>query len=233
MKKSNSKYFASASAFVKERFAGADGFNNADGWGGYEAAGVNQRQYNSTSSMPYIVRAVNANGADTAVTIFNSYNNRTAANNGNLAGITVTSTMAGVTYNELLAQSEHKNFEAGMVYIEVIAGSNSGLTRGITLTTRDANGVAEVKPLTPKINPMQQQATVLEFYHTFRINGFTNWAVTLPANTTVEYTFYPSATVDPGRVLSNQPTTRDYVAPSISKPTQVVLSPRMLETLRK
>ena len=233
---SKSKHIAQARAFANERFSGIDGFDNfSDAYqfnGDMNAAGVNMHQYNAKTSMPYEFTVANGNTTATACTLFNSYVNRTAANFGNAVGITITSTLSNVTYAGLLAQSEHKNFECGMIYIEVTTGSNSGVTAAINLTQLDATNESTTKTLLPKINPMQQQANVLEFYHTFKINGYTNLAITIPASTTVKYSFYASATVDPGRKLGNVSEIKDYSAPQISKPSQVVITPAAAAALR-
>ncbi len=232
----NRNIISQARAFAAERFNGVDGFDNMDSGfqfdPSYSAAGVNMHQYNAETSQPYEFTVANANTTATACTLFNSYVNRTANNFGNAVGITVTSTLSNVTYAGLLAQTEHKNFECGMIYIEVTTGSNSGVTAAINLTQLDANNNTTTKTLLPKLNPMQQQANVLEFYYTFKINGYTNLAITIPASTTVKYSFYASATVDSGRKLGNVHEMRDYKAPQISKPSQVVISPAAAAALR-
>lgn len=119
-----------------------------------------------------------------------------------------------------------------MIYIEVTTGSNSGVTAAINLTQLDATNESTTKTLLPKINPMQQQANVLEFYNTFKINGYTNLVITIPASTTIKYSFYASATVDPGRKLGNVAEIKDYKGPQISKPQQVVISPAAAAALR-
>lgn len=232
----NSKYFAESNAFVREKFSGVDGFNNFSeeevNFSGYEAAGVNMHQYNSKTSMPYEVEVANANLVATQALVFGSFSNRTAANNGNVAGITVTSVTPGISYNQMLASSEAKNFEVGMTYIQAVSGSNAVITSTWSLTTGDSAGEQNTRPLTPKKDPRQNQADVLEFYNTFKINGYCQIAVIIPASTTVRYSFYPSATVDAGRKLGNVPETREYAKPMISKPDTLALSPAALAALR-
>ncbi len=232
----NSQHISQARAFANERFSGIDGFDNfSDSYNfsdDLNAAGVNMHQYNAKTSMPYEFTVANSNTTATSVSLFNSYVNRTAANQGAPAGVVIASTLSNVTYAGLLAQSEHKNFECGMIYIEVTTGSNSGVTAAINLTQLDATNESNTKTLLPKINPMQQQANVLEFYNTFKINGYTNLVIVIPASTTVKYSFYASATVDPGRKLGNVAEIKDYKGPQISKPQQVVISPAAAAALR-
>lgn len=224
----NKSYFIEAQAFANERFSGVDGFDNMTDSMNFSddvnAAGVNMHQYNAKTSQPYEVEVANANLVATTCTIFNSYANRFAANFGNPVGITITSATPGVAYGDLLAQSEHKNFECGMTYIEVVAGSTAGITATWLLTTKDASGPGSFDTLRPKKDPRQQQNDVLEFYHTFKINGYTNIQIPIPASTTIRYSFYPSATVDPGRKLGNVNDVRDYKGPKISQPQPITLS---------
>ena len=229
------KYFASAKHLSNERFNGVDGFDNFQGSGSYnnvESYGTNIHQFNPSTSAPYEFTVANANTSATDIKLFDSYNARTAANFDNVAGITITSAIPGVSYTGLLAQSEHKNFECGMTYIQVVSGSNAALTATWSLTTKDANGDADVRTKTPKKSPMQQQTDVLEFYNTFKINGYTKIVITLPASTTVTYSFYPSATVDAGRELNGNPNMRGYVAPQITTPTPIVISGAAQNALR-
>lgn len=229
----NSKYFAAANAFLAERFAGVDGFNNFvdDYTYSAEGAGGSVEKYNSSTSQPYEIIVTNSNLVETIVTIFNSYQNRNAFNFGNVAGITIVSAVTTTTYSALLAQSEKKNFEVGEVYIEVISGSNAVLTRPITQTIADASGDGEYSILRPKKDPNQNQANVLDFKKSFKINGYTNLQVLIPAGTSVQYSFYPSATQDGGRTLGNMPAVRDYRAPVITKPTPIAISPAILQAL--
>lgn len=230
------RYFAEAKSIAGERFANVDGFNNfANGFSyadGAAGAGSNVMRYSPTDSSPYEITVTNANTTATAVTIFNSYVNRTAGNNGNVSGITIASAVDGVSYTGLLAQSESKNFECGMTYIQVVSGSNAALTATWSLTTKNADGNFETKTLSPKKSPMQQQADVLEYERTFKIDGYTNIVLTLPASTSVTYSYYPSATVALGRSLGNNPVMLDYTRPNITPATQMDLSSSAIAALR-
>lgn len=232
----NQAYFIEAQNFANEKFSGVDGFDNFSDSMNFSddmnAAGVNLHKYNSKTSEPYEIEVINANLVTTNATVFNSYVNRTAGNFGNPVGITVNSATPNVTYQGLLAQTEHKNFECGMIYIEIVAGSTAGLTATMSLTTLDASGEANTRPLRPKKDPRQQQNDVLEFYHTFKINGYTNLVIPIPASTTIRYSFYPSATVDSGRKLGNVHEVKDYKGPRISQPQPITLSKSAAAALR-
>lgn len=234
--KSNKAYFNEAQNFANERFSGVDGFDNFTDSMNFSndmnAAGVNMHQYNSKTSEPYEVEVANTNLVTTNATLFNSYVNRTALNNGNVAGIAVTSATTNVTYGGLLGQTEHKNFECGCIYIEVVSGSTAGLTATMSLTTLDGDGESHTRQLRPKKDPRQQQTDVLEFYNTFKINGYTNIIIPIPASTVMRYSFYPSATVDTGRKLGNVHEIKDYSSPKISQPQQITMSKTAAAAIR-
>lgn len=219
MKKS--KYFSEAAHLANQKFAGVDGFNNMSGayrFAGADGSANNVQNYDASSSAPYEVTVTNANTTATAVKLFDSYNARTADNFDNVSGITIASAVPGVTYTALLAQSESKNFECGMTYIQVVSGSNAALTATWLLTTKDASGKLTSEPKTPKKSPNQNQSDVLQFNNVFKINGFTKIEFTMPASTAVTYSFYPSATVDQGRALGNVDPIMGYKAPVIGTP---------------
>lgn len=231
----NQKYFNAAAHLSNERFSNVDGFDNFSGAGSFNNAasyGTNVTQFNPSTSAPYEFTVTNANTTATEVKMFDSFNARTAANFDNVSGITIASAIPGVTYAALLAQTESKNFECGMTYIQVVSGSNSALTASWQLTTKDASGDADVRVKNPKKSPMQQQADVLEFDNIFKINGYTKIVLTLPASTAVTYSFYPSATVDAGRELAGNASLRGYVEPMITRPSQVVVSGTAAAALR-
>jgi hypothetical protein len=120
-----------------------------------------------------------------------------------------------------------------MTYIEVVSGSTAAITATWLLTTKDASGPGSFDTLRPKKDPRQQQNDVLEFYHTFKINGYTNIQITIPASTTVRYSFYPSATVDPGRKLGNVNDVRDYKGPNISQPNKIQVTSTAAKALAR
>lgn len=230
---SNTRYFMEAKHLANERFAGVDGFNN---FGGFKYAdggmGSPVERFQPQESAPYEFEVANANTTSTSITMWNSFKARTASNFNNVSGITITSSISGVDYGDMLASSESKNFECGMTYIQVVSGSNSALTAIWSLVTKNIDGNFETKTLSPKKSPMQQQSDVLEYARVFKIDGFTGITLVLPASTTVKYSFYPSATTALGRTLGNVPVMLDYGKPTITPPTEMVFSPAMLSAMR-
>jgi hypothetical protein len=180
MNNSNKKYFNEAQHLSNGRFLGVDGFNNfASNYRNADGGGSVQTFTPDTSS-PYEFTVANGNTAATSVTLFNAYSARTASNNGAPTGVTFAAVASNVTYTQILAQTESKNFECGKTYIEIITGSSAGLTATWSLTTGDASGNFQTVVKTPKLNPNQQITTVLEFDNTFRIDGFTSIVLTIP-----------------------------------------------------
>lgn len=228
------EYLQEAKNFQMEKFHNADGWDYASGELLNADSGVMAHKYNVDTSQPYVVRVDNTNLVATTAFVLGAYTARTAANFNNPAGVNITSGMPNVTYAEFLAQMEHKNFKAGMIYIQAISGSNAVITATLSLTTKDADGNAVTGSLLPKKDPNQQQTDVLEYYHMFNVNGFTSWTVSIPASTIVEYTIYPVTTVDDGRALINPANVvRSYGAPKIGKSVSLNLSPSAIAALGK
>ncbi len=230
----NSRYFIEAKYLASEKYSGVDGFNNMSSGFRYADGGQGAavERFSPQESAPYEFEVANANTTATSVTMFNSFRARTASNFNNVSGITITSSIDGVNYGDLLASTEVKPFECGMTYIQVVTGSNSAITATWSLITKNVDGNFETKTFSPKKSVMQQQADVLEFNRVFKIDGFTALTLTVPASTTVKYSFYPSATAAIGRVLGNVPVMLDYGKPTITPATQMELSPAAIQAIR-
>ncbi len=236
-----SNYFREAQRSVNQRFSSFTGeeLNGLQFSGGnyasfasdYNAAGPQAGAVKD--SKPYEVEVVNANLAATVCFLWGSNLARTSVTFNNPAGITVTSATPNVSYLEMLADSESGNFEVGKTYIEVVAGASptAALTATWSLTYKNSDGKLVTDPIPVKINPMQQITTVLEFYYTFPLDGYTNIQITIPASTTIRYSFYVSATNRPGRHLLNQNTVKEFADTPIVRPTPIALTPRALAAL--
>lgn len=229
----NSKYFREAEEVVAEQFHNADGWDNAGGEELINADGGSTAHKNGvTTSDPYVVRVANANLVDTNATLFGSWDNRTAANFGNPAGITITCTN-GISYGFLLGMTEDKAFKIGKIYIEAITGSNSVVTAVLSTVTKDGNGNIDTRPKYPKKDPNQQQAGLLEFYSSWNINGGVSWTVTIPASTTVEYTIYPMDTINVARALNGGSPKASYADAPIGKAQRIIMSPAMIKAIKQ
>jgi hypothetical protein len=228
-----SKYFREAEEVVTEKFHNADGWDNAGGEELINAdGGSNAHKNGVTTSDPYVVRVANANLVDTNATLFGSWDNRTAANFGNPAGITITCTN-GISYGFLLGMTEDKAFKIGKIYIEAITGSNSVVTAVLSTVTKDGNGNIDTRPKYPKKDPNQQQAGLLEFYSSWNINGGVSWTVTIPASTTVEYTIYPMETINVARALNGGSPKANYADAPIGKAQRIIMSPAMIKAIKQ
>ena len=102
-----SKYFSDANEV--NNFNGSE-FLNADGG---SSAGMG-----GSTSQPYILSIANSTTDDVAtVVVGGAYTNLQATNQGNVAAITITMGIAGLTYLEFLYQSMNKPFVTGLTYL--------------------------------------------------------------------------------------------------------------------
>lgn len=236
---SRKRYFREAQASVNERYSSftGDEVANLNFAGGdysfavdYNASGAQAAP--PRDSKPYEVEVANANLVATTCFLWGSNKARTTANFNNPVGITITSATPNVDYLEMLSDSEAGNFEVGKTYIEVVTGSNAALTATWSLTYKNSDGRLTTDPVPVKINPMQQIQSVLEFYYTFPLDGYTNIQIAIPASTTVRYSFYVSATNRPGRNLLNQSPVKEFKDAPIVRPTPIALTPRAIAALK-
>lgn len=226
----NQAYFNAAQEWANEDFNGMDAFEDfTDDFSDGHYNNVNGAVKPAKTSQPYIVTVQNNNAVATPAIIFDAYVNRTAANFGNVAGITLTSGFGNVPYGALLAQSENKSFEVGIIYIE--STNTAQVTQTIAVTHTDANANEASKTIVPKIDPNQQQTGVLEWYYKFPIDGYTALTINILPQTIVTYTFYPAETIDLSRGLRDNNLVRGYAGPKIGKPVNMNLSRQAVDAL--
>lgn len=220
--KSNRDYFNDAENFVNDNYSNATGSMDYLSMDGFENADGMQKAPNAQVSQPYIINIANSTASAVTAVIFNSYTNRilgTAGNFGNAAAITITSAITTVTYAQLLAQTENKPFTVGMIYLNGTAGSTAAqITQPITLTMSDANGNSNNKIMVPQVDPYQNITTVLKLDYVHTLDGFTQYSVSILANSTLQLSIFPSQTVDPTRNLSTGQVMKTYTNPGIVAP---------------
>ena len=223
------KYLQMANRSTNEQFIGVDGFIDddmyfagdmsnwfaADGEGAPVAAAPMRSQ-------PYILTVSNASNTALTVDLFGAYIylNNAGFTNGTLitGGYVITSNLSNVTYYNLLNQSSFSPFTIGSTLISSVNGAGAQVLQPITLTTQDANGNQAVKILTPVIDPYQNQSTVVELKQPFRIDGFTKLSFQLFNQTSVQFQFYPSDTINIARGLGGNPVSKQYGSPKIIRP---------------
>jgi len=222
-------------AFTANRFQNfttATSMRNAVG--GSLGVGANQMLAadggaSTAQSQPYIITISNASA--TAVSNFDvlgayTYIGNTGFSNGSLtiSGVTISSAIANVNYQQFLYQSMQQPFSVGLTYIENVSGSASQITTTFTLNTQDANGNQMLRTIVPTIDPYQQQSTIVAVKQLYAIDGFTKLTfTTIAASSVFRVHFYPATNVNLASGLTGAPVTQSYGNPNIfGVPTNII-----------
>jgi hypothetical protein len=225
------KYLQSAQNGAHERFLSADGFVDNDlqftAEGNFFGAdGVSMSS--APTSQPYIITVSNASGV--SVSNFDVlgayiYLQNAGFSNGSLTinGVTISSAISNVTYQQFLYQTTNSPFTVGLTYIEAIT-VNSQVTSVLTLNTQDANGNQALKPLVPTIDPYQFQSGTIALKQMYRIDGYTRLTIAniLP-NAVFRLHFYPTDNINLARGLAGNTVSRSFSDPKIVKDSTVVV----------
>lgn len=171
-------------------------------------------------SMPYSVNIVSVSGvAVNDFDILGSYeyvtnSGFTAGGNLVIGSITISSGIPGVTYRELLYQTQNNPFTVGLTYLT--SSNTLQLQEVFTIITKDSNGTAVTIPIVPAFDPYQQLQTVNIVNQEYRIDGFTKLRfASIGANTSLNVRFYPSDNLNPARALSGQNTGKQFGDPEV------------------
>lgn len=150
-------------------------------------------------SQPYIVTITSTRGsAANHFEIFGSYefiNNAgfTAAGDLVIGNITISSGISGISYREMLYQFMNNPFSVGITYLQ--SETANQILESLSINTRNANGNETQKTFVPKIDPYQQQSTIVALKDNYRIDGFTKIIIrSIFAKTTLKLYLYPLAT---------------------------------------
>lgn len=157
---------------------------------------------NAPQSQPYILTISNASA--TAVSDFDvlgafTYIGNAGFSNGSLtiSGVTISSAISNVNYQQFLYQSMQQPFSVGLTYIESVAGASSQITQTFTLNTQDANGNQLLRTIVPTIDPYQQQSTIVAVKQEYSIDGFTKLTFgQIAASAAFRVHFYPSTNIN-------------------------------------
>jgi len=197
--------------------------------GGFAGVGNNMRPAdggtgnNAAQSQPYIITVSNASAS--AVSNFDvlgayTYINNTGFSNGSLTinGVTISSAISNVTYQQFLYQSMNQPFSVGLTYIESITTGVSGqITQTFTLNTQDANGNQMLRTIVPTIDPYQQQSTIVAVKQLYSIDGFTKLTFTsILASSVFRVHFYPSTNINLASGLQGSAVAQQYTNPNIT-----------------
>ena len=176
---------------------------------------------NAPQSQPYILTVSNASAA--AVSNFDvlgafTYIGNAGFANGSLtiSGVTISSAISNVNYQQFLYQSMQQPFSVGLTYIESVSGSSAQITQTFTLNTQDANGNQLLRTIVPTIDPYQQQSTIVAVKQQYSIDGFTKLTFsTIGASVVFRIHFYPSTNINLAAGLQGQSVAQAYGNPNI------------------
>ena len=227
----NQKYnnWTGGQSFVN---ANNGGYGNMVGANGMASVGPAQRLGSANGaapaaaqSQPYIITISNASAS--AVSSFDvlgayTYINSTgfglvSAGSLTLSGVTISSSISNVTYQQFLYQSMNQPFSVGLTYIENVSGSSSQITQTFTLNTQDANGNQMLRTIVPTIDPYQQQSTIVAVKQLYSIDGFTKLTFsTIQASSVFRVHFYPSTNINLASGLQGSSVAQSYGNPNIT-----------------
>lgn len=177
---------------------------------------------NAPQSQPYILTISNASA--TAVSNFDvlgayTYLTSGAFVNGSLtiSGVTISSAITNVTYQQFLAQSQIQPFSVGMTYIQSVSGAQAQIAVPFTLNTQDANGNQLLRTITPIIDPYQQQQGIVAIKQLYSIDGFTKLTFSeIAASVVFKLMLFPAANINLASGLQGQSVAQSYGNPNIT-----------------
>jgi hypothetical protein len=196
-------------------------FNQVAGVGNNMKFNANGGGNNAPQSQPYIITISNASA--TAVSNFDvlgafTYINNNGFSNGSLtiSGVTISSSITNVTYQQFLYQSMQQPFSVGLTYIESTSGTSSQISQTFTLNTQDANGNQLLRTIVPTIDPYQQQSTIVAVKQEYSIDGFTKLTFSqVAASVVFRVHFYPSTNINLAAGLSGASVAQRFGNPNI------------------
>ena len=207
-------YFEDAMNFANENYS------NYDGWSNAVADPYNYAEGESTeakASLPFIINIANSTESDvSSVVVLGSNSNLYGATNfGNAAAITITMDNGDVTYTEFLESIKSEPFKVGLMYLQS-ANANQPFKQ-LTIEYREPNGRKVTLPVTPALDPMQQQSGVTIVRHKFPVNAFTKLSTTILASATLTMRLYPMEQLDISRGLIGRSVGKGYSKPNLSQ----------------
>lgn len=233
------QYMQNARNFANENYLNADGFIDDDSMyftgrdDFFNADGMPMAatpQASVPTSQPYIitvsnVSAVAVNNFDVLGAYQYLQNTGFNATTGNLtiSGVTISSGISNVTYQQFLYQSMNSPFSVGMTYIQSL-NVQAQITQPMTLNTQDANGNQALKTIVVTIDPYQQQTGVVAVKQLYRIDGYTKLTIsTILPSAVFQLQFYPADNINLARGLSGRPASKQFRNPNIIKSSVAVI----------
>jgi len=224
-------YLANARNFANESYNNANGrqFRNfaPNVVGGRTVMAADGAAASAAQSQPYIITISNASASSVAnldvlgaFTYINGGYAGSTWSNGSItiSGVTISSAISNVNYQQFLYQSMNQPFSVGLTYIESVTGTQSQITTPFVLNTQDANGNQALRTIVPTIDPYQQQTGVLAVKQLYRIDGFTKLTFsTINASVVFRLHFYPSDNINLSNGLAGAPVAQQYSSPNVVK----------------
>ena len=214
-----SKYFSDARETANNNFESFSGqeFLNANGGGG-SSAGLG-----GATSQPYILSVANSTTDAVAnVVVFNAYKSlaASATNFDNVAAITISMGIGGLTYGEMLYQSMNKPFVVGLTYLQ--STNNAQVLETLKISQKDINGNESHKSIVPTIDPYQQQQGSVAVAFNYKIDGFTKVTIaSILAEATLNLYLSPAENVATGRALTGGAVVKGFSNPDVVKKDRV------------
>lgn len=220
-------YISNARNFANENYTNFSGngnqFANLQGM-----ANVGRRMQNADGggnapqAQPYIITLTNASAQ--VVNNFDvlgafQYLQSSGFSNGSLTinGVTISSGIPNVSYQELLYQSMNQPFRVGLTYIQSLSGSAAQITTPFLLDTRDANGSRAQRLMTPTIAPTDFQQNIVALRQEFSIDGFTKLTFnSILPSVSVSIQLYAASTVNVGVTLQGGNPVQQYSNPNVA-----------------
>lgn len=219
-------YFNEAEFYANENYSnyggGSEWNNMVDEYdyfgGGYNYAdGGCAPAVDAKASLPYIINIQNTTTDDvTGVVILGSNSNLFGSSNfGNPAAIVITMDNGTISYTEFLESIKSEAFKVGLMYLQ--SANPTQPFRQLLINYREATGRSTDLPVTPALDPMQNQNGVTIVRHQFPVNAFTRITTTILASATLTLRLYPAAQLDLARGLVNRPIEKPYTRPNLSQ----------------
>tara|TARA_Y100000114_G_scaffold156344_1_gene183214 strand:- start:2005 stop:2718 length:714 start_codon:yes stop_codon:yes gene_type:complete len=221
-------YFDEAEFYANENYSNASGWSRMGGpdslgydyFGGpasqnpYSYASAGGSNQNPAASLPFVINIANSStAAVTGVKIMgaNASLSATGSNFGNVAAITITMDNGTVTYGQFLQSIISEPFRVGLMYLQSTTANQP--FNQITISYTEPNGRVVTTPVTPALDPMQQQSGVTVVRQMFPVNANTELQTTILAEATLTLRLYPSEQLDISRTLSGLGAGKSYGAP--------------------
>lgn len=211
-------YFSEAQSFANNEYSNYDGWDYAGGSydyaDDYQSEGVGAE---AKASLPFIINISNSTTDDVSNVVFLGANSNLFGTNnfGNVAAITIRMDNGNVTYSEFLESIKSEPFRVGLMYLQ--SSNSTQPFNQLLISYREPNGGESTLPVSPALDPMQNQGGVTIIKHQFPVNAFTKITTTILASSSLVVRLYPMEQLDVSRGLSGLSVGKNYSRPNLSQ----------------